>query len=212
MPDPAGMIFTGGDEIIVYRWFYLDKTSINNNFKRCPSFRKINMNTNMLSAPHKKLVRLCFGMEVMLLLCLATLPVVCIFWLFLPFHVGTEDGQLQEGVWDIRGSTLFILDSLVIFLVLLQMQFFVKGVRHGELFSMKQVRNIRYTGLTLVSGYCLCLVVRTLTEPLFGYDTLTLVSTELDSLLQLLTGAGLLALSGIFEQARVLHDEQELVI
>ncbi|RSB21710.1 DUF2975 domain-containing protein [Enterobacter cloacae] len=170
------------------------------------------MSTNMLPAPHKKLVRLCFGIEVMLLLSLATLPVVCVFWLFLPFQVITEDGRLQEGVWDIREGALFSLDSLVIFLTLLQMRFFVKGVRHGELFSIKRVRNIRHTGLTLVSGYCLCLAVRTLTEPLFGYDTLTRVSTELDSLLQLLAGAGLLALSGIFEQARVLHDEQELVI
>lgn len=170
------------------------------------------MNMTILSAAQKKMVRLCFGMEVMLLLALGTLPAVCVFWLFLPFLVVTGDGQLQEGAWDTRESTLFILDSLVIFLVLLQMQFFVKGVRHGELFSPKRVRNIRHTGLILVSGYCLCLAVRTLTEPLFGYDPLTLVSIELDSLLQLLTGTGLLALSGIFEQARMLHDEQELVI
>lgn len=170
------------------------------------------MTLNMSLAPQKKRARLCLGMEIMLLLSLTTLPVVCVFGVFLPFHVVTEDGQLLEGSWDISECTLYILDSLVIFLVLLLMLFFVNGVRHGELFSLKQVRHIRHAGLILVSGYGLGLAIRTLADPLSGFSILTLVSTELNSLFQLLTGSGLLALSSIFEQARVLHDEQELVI
>lgn len=209
---PGRKIITIDEKLLFIDDFFVEKISVNNNIKLYPSFRKVNMTPNMLSAPQKKRSLLCLGMEIMLLLSLATLPVVCIFWLFLPFHVVTEDGQLLEGVWDIRECTLFILDSLVVFLVLLRMQFFVKGVRYGELFSLKQVRNIRHAGLILVSGYGLGLAVRTLAEPLSGFDTLILISMELDSLLQLLTGSGLLALSSIFEQGRVLHDEQELVI
>lgn len=178
------------------------------------------MNTNMLPAPQKKLGRLCLGMEAMLLLSLVTLPVVCGYWLFRPVQLITDDGQLLDGT---LFGTLSVgevlqnaLETLVISLVLLQMLFFFGGVRRGELFTLQCVRRARHTGLTFASGYILSLVVRAFTDSPLGeglsYDTLTLVSMELDSLLQLLTGAGLLALSYILEKAKMLNDEQALVI
>lgn len=177
------------------------------------------MNTNMLPAPQKKLGRLCLGMEVMLLLSLVTLPVVCGYWLFRPVQLFTDDGLLLGtlfGTLSVREILQSVLDTLVISLVLLQMLFFFAGVRRGELFTLQCVRRARHTGLTFVSGYILNQAVRAFTDSPLGeglsYDILTLVRMELDSLLQLLMGAGLLALSCILEKAKVLNDEQELVI
>lgn len=216
----AEKIFTADDEIILYRQLFVDRISINNNYVRYPPFRKIAMNTNMLPAPQKKLGHLCLGMEAMLLLSLVTLPVVCGYWLFRPVQLFTDDGQLLDGTLfgalSAREILQSVLDTLVISLVLLQMFFFFGGVRRGELFTLQCVRRARHTGLTFVSGYILNQAVRAFTDSPLGeglsYDTLTLVSMELDSLLQLLMGAGLLALSCILEKAKVLNDEQELVI
>lgn len=174
------------------------------------------MKANMMPAQQKKLHRLCVAIEVILLLLLVTFPIVSCSWLFIPFLVVSEDGQLQDGVLSIAEILDIILDTLVIFLVLLQMLIFVRGVRRGELFTSKQVRTVRNTGLIFMSGYFLNLAVRTLPNTPFGedlsYDSLTLASIELYSIRQFLLGIGLFAMSCILEKARVINDEQKLII
>lgn len=174
------------------------------------------MNTSTGSIPPARLVKLCLGMEAILVFSLMAFPFVYAYWLCAPFLDAAGDRLVQEYVLSTRDILQSILDLLVIFPVLLQMLFFFRGVRRGQLFTLQRVRNARNIGLAFVIGYVLSMAVRTVTEPPFwegvDYSMMALISMEVYSLQQLLLGTGLLVLSYILEKATVLSDEQELVI
>lgn len=169
-------------------------------------------------SPPKTLTRLCWCMEALLLISMALLPLSCIYFFYWPFG-SVQDVPLpvymEDPAWERNNNIIFVFDNIVIFLVLLQIWFFFRGVRRGELFTRKRIYNTRYIGLTLVLSYFMSLVFRVLTG-FFHYDYqgdyMFMVSSELYGLLQLLFGAGLVALSYILEQAKKLKDEQDLVI
>lgn len=171
-----------------------------------------------MNSPLKALTRLCFFMELLLLISMVLIPLACAYFLYWPFG-STQDVPLpafvEDPAWATNNNILFVFDNIVIFLVLLQIWFFFRGVRKGELFTWKRISNTRYIGLTLVLAYFMSLIFRIMTG-FFHYDYrgdyIFMVSTELYGLLQLLLGAGLIALSYILEQAKKLKDEQDLVI
>ncbi|HHQ6627933.1 TPA: DUF2975 domain-containing protein [Serratia fonticola] len=171
----------------------------------------------VISHSHKVQVRLCRGMEIMLLFLMAALPIVCSYLLF---WSGSDDGQslsfdAEMIEWTSGDNLHFIVDNLVTFLVLLQMFIFSKDVRKGELFTKKRIRNVRCIGLILVLGYFLTLFIRVFFDSSLDEwksDYLSTASEELYSLQQLLLGGGLLSLSYIFEKGKELEEERELVI
>ncbi|WP_058911955.1 DUF2975 domain-containing protein [Entomohabitans teleogrylli] len=171
-----------------------------------------------LTHHRKTLVKLCWFMEILLLLAMVIVPVQCIFFLYSSAEQMTGEvlyPLAQQADWIVKENVLFVFDNIVIFLVLLQIYFFFSGVRHGELFTRKRIRNTRYIGFTLVFGYLFSLAFRYATGLLFYeyHDSyLFMVSVELYGLLQILLGTGLIALSCILEQAKELKDEQDLVI
>lgn len=169
-------------------------------------------------APPPKLTRLCYCMELLLLIAMLMLPIVCTWVLFYPVD-SMEDGPwppyIEDAAWIMKENILFLFDNTAIFLVLLQVLFFFRGVRKGELFTIKRIYNTRHIGMTLVLAYFLSLVFR-ISMGFFYYeyrgDYMFIVSSELYGLLQLVLGAGLIMLSYILEQAKALKDEQDLVI
>ncbi|WP_413504376.1 DUF2975 domain-containing protein [Serratia grimesii] len=169
-----------------------------------------------ISHSHKVQLRLCWGMEIMLLFLMVTLPVVCgylLFWSGSSSQPFSFDTQIIE--WTSGDNVHFIVDNLVTFLVLLQIFIFSKGVRKGELFTKKRIKNVKHIGLILVVGYFFTLFIRAFFDSsidMWNSDYLSIASTELYSLQQLLLGGGLLSLSYIFEKGKELEEERELVI
>ncbi|WP_017891213.1 DUF2975 domain-containing protein [Serratia sp. S4] len=170
----------------------------------------------VISHSHKVQVRLCRGMEIMLLFLMAALPIVCGYLLFWSGSEGQSllfDAEMIQ--WTSGDNLHFIFDNLVTFLVLLQMFIFSKDVRKGELFTKKRIRNVKCIGLILVLGYFLTLFIRMFFDSSLDewkLDYLSIASQELYSLQQLLLGGGLLSLSYIFEKGKELEDERDLVI
>ncbi|OKB68023.1 hypothetical protein BHU62_03265 [Serratia marcescens] len=169
----------------------------------------------VISHSHKVQIRLCRGMEIMLLFLMGTLPVVCGYLLFWPASDGQSFSFDTEIEWTSGDNITFIVDNLVTFLVLLQMFIFSKGIRNGELFTKKRIRNVRNIGLILVLGYCFTLFIRIFFDSSldeWNTDYVSVASSELYSLQQLLLGWGVLSLSYIFEKGKELEEERELVI
>ncbi|HEJ0404581.1 TPA: DUF2975 domain-containing protein [Serratia marcescens] len=168
----------------------------------------------MKSISHKVQVRLCWAMEAILIFLMLTLPLVCAwFWL------GSYEQYLPLGA-EIIGSTSgdnlhYLIDNLVTFFVLCQMFIFSRGVRKGKLFTKKRIRNVRNIGLILVVGYCFNLFIRAFFDSStdqWNADNMSIISTELYHLQQLLLGGGLFSLSYIFEKGKELEDERKLVV
>ena len=166
-----------------------------------------------VSHSHKVQVRLCRIMEFTLIILIFSLPLSCLYFLYLPEYNGKYTPLNAE--WMQSETIYFIVDNLVITFVLLQMYVFCKGVRKGELFTNKRIKNVKYIGLTLVIGYILNILIRLFFESSsddWNSSYVLMVSNELYSLQQLLLGAGILSLSYIFDKGRELKEENELVI
>ena len=167
------------------------------------------------SHSHKVHIRLCRGMELMLLLLMASLPIVCGYLLFWPTSGDQPFSLGSEIEWTYGDNITFIVDHLVIFLLLTQMFIFSKGIRNGELFTKKRIVNVRNIGLILVLGYFFDLFIRIFFDSSldeWNSEHVFVVSAELYSLQQLLLGWGVLSLSYIFGKGKELEEERELVI
>lgn len=172
-----------------------------------------------LSHSYKIQTRLCYAIEILLVFIMLSLPLVCLYLLFLSsgiYQSLPEDVEIIS--WTSGDNILFIIDNFVIFLVLLQMYFFCKGIRLGELFTKERIKNVKCIGLILVIGYIINLSIRTFwissTDVWNAWDTnyLLKLSDELYNIQQLLLGGGLLSLSYIFDKGRELKEENELII
>ncbi|MGF7483972.1 DUF2975 domain-containing protein [Providencia sp. SP181] len=168
------------------------------------------------SHSHKIQVRLCLTLEATLLFLMFALSVVCaylLFWSGSNNQFFPQDAKIIE--WTSGDSLYFIVDNLVIILVLFQMYLFCRGVRNGNVFTKSRIRNVKCIGLILVIGYIANLYIRTFFDSIldeWNSDYISIISTELYSLQQLLLGAGVFSLSYIFEKGKELKEENELVI
>ncbi|MGF7484007.1 DUF2975 domain-containing protein [Providencia sp. SP181] len=169
-----------------------------------------------VSHSHKIQVRLCLILESTLLFLMFTLPIVCaylLFWSGSDNQYFPQDAKVIE--WTSGDNLYFIIDNLVIFLVLFQMYLFCRGVRNGNVFTKSRIRNIKYIGLILVIGYIANVYIRTFFDSMldeWNSDYLSIISTELYSLQQLLLGVVILYLSCIFEKVNKWKEKNGLVI
>lgn len=171
---------------------------------------------NNISHSHKVQINLCRALEFSLIFFMLLLPLSCMYFIFVPDYNNEYlpmDAVVIE--WTSADNTYYIVDNLVIFFVLLQMYIFCRGVRQGEIFTSKRIKNAKYIGLTLIIGYIINLFIRIFFESSmdeFNSDYILILSNELYSLQQLLLGGGILSLSYIFEKGSELKEENELVI
>ncbi|MQC12496.1 hypothetical protein C4513_16760 [Morganella morganii] len=171
---------------------------------------------NSISHSHKAQINLCRALEFSLIFFMLLLPLSCMYFIFLSDYNNEHlplDAKLIE--WTLADNTYYIVDNLVMFFVLLQMYIFCRGVRQGELFTNKRIKNVKHIGLTLIIGYILNLFIRVFFESSmdeWNSSYMLTLSNELYSLQQLLLGGGVLSLSYIFEKGSILKQENELVI
>lgn len=171
---------------------------------------------NNISHSHKVQINLCRALELSLIFFMLLLPLSCMYFIFLSDY-NNEYLPLDVEVieWTSADNIYFIVDNLVIFFVLLQMYNFCRGVRQGELFTSKRIKNVKYIGITLIIGYIINLFIRFFFDSsMDAWDSsyILMLIDELYSLQQLLLGGGILSLSYIFEKGSELKEENELVI
>lgn len=167
---------------------------------------------------HSTLNRLCLFMEILLVASLLVVFITCSYFLYYMHADEVESISAVDGEsgWFIKESIVFIFDNFIVSLILIQLKFFFKGVRMGELFSKRRIYETRTIGITLVASYFLSLLIRYATGVLHSdnssMDYIFIISSELYGLLQVLFGVGLITLSSILKRAKELKDEQDLVI
>ncbi|MEY0878611.1 DUF2975 domain-containing protein [Providencia manganoxydans] len=171
---------------------------------------------NSVSHSHKAQINLCRAMELSLIFFMLLLPLSCMYFIFLSDY-NNEYLSLDVEVieWTSADNIYFIVDNLVIFFVLLQMYTFCRGVRQGELFTSKRIKNVKYIGITLIIGYIINFFIRIFFDSSmdeWNYSYILTLINELYNLQQLLLGGGILSLSYIFEKGSELKEENELVI
>lgn len=117
---------------------------------------------------------------------------------------------------DLRWEKIILAyDNGVIVLILGQMYCLFSKLRRGKFFTQSVITSTKRIGLTMMGAYLLGFLLRMFIGTLsWDSDNIytIMVSVEIYGILQLLMGLGIFILSYIFEKAKELENEINLVI